>query len=114
MNVAGSIIQRLPAAVFMVVGMFVLATLMRAAGITPHQVSLWLSTDIAYLLQLVVVLLPYGAAVAGLVAVVYLVIHHHEGAIAGGISSGAMIVIDLVWQLTPVGAWVVSHLTGAA
>lgn len=107
-----ALIARLPGAVFLLAGLFATATLLRLAAISPDQIGLLLSSNVAYLLTLVVVLLPYGAALAGILAAVYLVIHHHEGAIAAAISSGAMIGIDLLWHVG-LGLWITAHLTGA-
>lgn len=108
-----ALIGRLPAAVFVIVGMFLAATLLRLGAITPAQIGLLLNSNVAYLLELVIVLMPYGAAIAGLVGAVYLVVHHHTGAIAAGISAGAMILLDLLWHVG-FGAWITAHLTGAA
>lgn len=108
-----ALLTRLPGAVFVIVGALLTATLLRMGAITPQQVSLLLSANVAYLLELVVVLLPYAAALAGLLALIYLVIHHHEAAIAAGISAGALIVVDLLWHVG-LGAWVAAHLTGQA
>jgi hypothetical protein len=108
-----ALIGRLPGAVFVIVGMLVAATLLRMGSIKPADIGLMLGDNVAYLLSLVVILMPYGAAIAGLLAVVYLVAHHHQGAIAAAVSSGALILVDLLWHVG-LGLWITAHLTGAA
>lgn len=107
------LIGRLPGAVFVIVGMFVAASVLRMGAVTPAKVQLLLSSNVAYLLALVVVLMPYGAAIAGLLALIYLVIHHHQAAVAAGISAGSLIVVDILWHVG-LGAWITAHLIGAA
>jgi hypothetical protein len=108
-----ALLGRLPGAVFVIVGMLVAATLLRMGAVKPADIGLMLGDNVSYLLSLAIVLMPYGAAIAGLLAVVYLVTHHHEGAIAASISAGALIVLDLLWHVG-LGAWITDHLTGKA
>lgn len=104
-----ALVGRLPGAVFVIVGMLAAATLLQMGSITPAAVGHLLATNVAYLLELAIVLMPYGAAIAGLLAVVYLVTHHHEGAMAAGISAGVLMVVDLLWHVG-IGTWITAHL----
>jgi hypothetical protein len=108
-----ALLGRLPAAVFVVAGLIALAWIMQTTGLTVATVGAFLGTKVLLLIELAIVLLPYAAAFAGLLAVVYLAIHHLEHAIAAGISSGSLLAIDFAWHMG-LGVWVTAQLTGHA
>lgn len=113
MAVIGGTLGRLPAAVFVLVALIVIPMVFQAGGVQPNDVQAWLNGKVLYDIELVVVLMPLLIALAGLIAIVFMVTSHHVGAgIAAGIGVG-FLVIDFVWHFG-LGVWAVAHLTGKA
>lgn len=108
------VLGRLPAAVFMIVGLLIAAAVLQAGAVTPDQIAVLVGGLVAYLLGVVVVLLPFGAAIVGLIAVIEVLINRRDRAIEAAIGAVALVVIDGIWRLTPFGAWAVAHLAGKA
>lgn len=111
--VVGGLLDRLPAAVFVVAALILGPRLLQAAHVTPAQVSTFLGGSVLYDIQLAVALAPYLAALAALTGIVFLIAHHH---VLATIAAGVMlffIVSDFAWA-AGVGTWATAHLTGAA
>ena len=107
------LLNRLPGTVMVIAMLIGMAWFMQWAAISPDAVALFLNSKVALLMAVAVAVMPYGAFLAGVVTVFYLIAHHHQGAITAGVSAVLLGVIYILWRLG-LGIWLTAHLTGQA
>lgn len=112
MAVVGGFVGRLPAAVFFLITLIFGGWLLQAVGVKPTDVSTWLGARVLYDFAVLVAIMPLLAGLAFLVGVAAMITHHHYVAMVAGALTLGFIVMDMIWSLTPLGAWATAHFAG--
>jgi len=101
--------DRIPLVVYLALFLLGGAWVMQGLRIPPEAIAAFLGGKVIWLVVLTAAVAPLAAAFAGVLAVIYMIGHHHAGAIAAGISAGLLVALKLLWMVG-LGGWVMGHL----
>ncbi len=102
------LLDKIPGVVWLLALLFGLAWIMTHLHVQAVAVAGAVAPMVVWLIALAVAAAPYGAGIAAVLAVLYLVAHHHGHAIAAGFSTAALVVLKLLFVFG-LGPWALAQ-----
>lgn len=113
MSILG-LLEKVAVVVFVAVGLFVFARACLALRVTPEVAATFFLSPISWLVRFFIAVLPAAVGLLLVLSLVYVIFHQHATAIVASVCGVVLIVFGVLWHLTPLGAWALAHLPGAA